>query len=487
MTGPLVIAGRWSMRRFCLPGAVVFLVSALPSAVQPALAQETTLFARDGFTLRWHLQGGLNAVSESNLFWDLAATTAPASGFDPDTDWLESYLKPGLSFEARLDGGAVLYGGASAVLSHTFGTDAFAAQDSGATTLEEAYLALRGGESEGISYDLSLGPREVSFGTGMLVANGATNGFERGALKFGPRKAWEMAALGKLSHGPVTGSAFYLDPNELPGQDGRNALAGLDLRFDDPKGGYIGATYVDVIRSGSPYPVAAPGGIGAPSILAGGREATRTLNIYAKTNPFDTGLANWVFTGDLALQRNDRIDMEAWAGRVTIGYSFADRPWSPMLTLGYQTFSGDDPDTATLERFDPLYYQGSPSAWATGSKSASTFINSNVNALSLALQLSPSPRESLTLRYAHVRANELKSPIQFGQGTRLDPDFEVVAGVTTADLADDLFLEYSRVINRNTFLTAGVSASFPGAGIDRVIGRDASPWTGGFANVVIAY
>lgn len=110
-----------------------------------------------------------------------------------------------------------------------------------------------------------------------------------------------------------------------------------------------------------------------------------------------------------------------------------------------------------------------------------------MNALSLALQLSPSPQESLTLRYAHIRANELKSPIQFGQGTRLDPDFEVVAGVTTADLADDFFLEYSRVITRNTFLTAGVSASFPGAGIDRVVGRDASLWTGGFVNVVIAY
>lgn len=54
---------------------------------------------RDGLTVRGHLQFGLNAVVERNLFWDLAATTNPASGFDPDTSWLEGYVKPGISFQ----------------------------------------------------------------------------------------------------------------------------------------------------------------------------------------------------------------------------------------------------------------------------------------------------------------------------------------------------------------------------------------------------
>ena len=149
---------------------------------------------------------------------------------------------------------------------------------------------------------------------------------------------------------------------------------------------------------------------------------------------------------------------------MTAGYTFASLPWSPNVTLGYQTFSGDDPDTTKLERFDPLYYQGSPSAWATGSKSASTFINSNVNALTLALRTAADAQDTWTLRYAHIRANELNSPVQFGQATRVDVNGNVVSGVTDAHLADDLFLEYSRIINRNTFLTAGVSVSFPGAG-----------------------
>lgn len=172
---------------------------------------------------------------------------------------------------------------------------------------------------------------------------------------------------------------------------------------------------------------------------------------------------------------------------MTAGYAFVDFTWSPNVTIGYQTFSGDDPDTTGLERFDPLYYEGSPSGWATGSKSASTFINSNVNALTVALRVQPTQRDTLTLRYAHIRANELNSPVQFGQATRVDVDGNVVSGVTHAHLADDLFLEYSRIINRNTFLTAGASISFPGAGIDDVIGGSADPWTGGFINIVFNY
>lgn len=465
-----------------LTGAVASVVALFTATMAPTQDRDPMLFYdQDGLMVRGHLQFGLNAVAETNLFWDLAATTAPGSGFDPDTEWLEGYVKPGLSFERTLNSGAVFYGKLSAVASYTWGTDAFDKGDTGATTLEEAYLALRNDLGKGVSYDVSLGARELTLGTGMIIANGATSGFERGALKFGPRKAWEMAAIGRMTFDNISGTLFYLDPNELPSTDGSNELAGLDLRMDNPEGGYLGATFVNVLNSNSPYPQ-----IGGPPVT-GAREGTNTTNLYGKTNPLSGPLENWTFTTDLAYQWNDDINLDAYAGRVTAEYKFADMPWSPSLKVGYQTFSGDDPNTTTYERFDPLYYQGSPSAWATGSKSASTFINSNVNALSLALQVKPTQQDTWTLRYAHIRANELNSPIQFGQATRLDASGNVITGVTDAHLSDDVFLEYSRIINRNTFLTAGVSVSFPGAGIDDVIGGDADPWTGGFVNVVINF
>ena len=179
-----------------LLGASLALV-ALPAAAQD---QDRTLIYRDnGLTLRWHLQAGINAVSESNLFWNFANTVAPGSGYKSDKSWLETYVKPGLSFEQSLQGGSVLYGKVSAVSSYTVGTDAYETGDTGRTTLEEAYVGFRTGDPETLMFDLSIGARELKLGTGMVIANGGSSGFERGALKFGPRKAWERAAIARLN------------------------------------------------------------------------------------------------------------------------------------------------------------------------------------------------------------------------------------------------------------------------------------------------
>jgi hypothetical protein len=47
--------------------------------------------------VRAHIEAGLNAVAEQNLFWDLARTTAPSANFNPNLQWLEGYVKPGVS------------------------------------------------------------------------------------------------------------------------------------------------------------------------------------------------------------------------------------------------------------------------------------------------------------------------------------------------------------------------------------------------------
>lgn len=478
-----------NIRRAFQRVALLTLAFSTAAQVHAQGADRTTFYASNGLTLKWSFQGGLYFAGEGNVFWDLAEATGSGAGFNPDKSWQEAFIKPGLSFEYAIDDTSIFYGKLSAVSSYTFGTDPFEQGNTGDTTVEEAYLALRGSSND-VSYDVSLGARELRLGTGMLISNGATSGFERGALKFGPRKAWERSATLEISTNGYTGTAFYLDPNELPSTDGENELSGFDLRFDGDRGRYFGTTYVNVFSSDSPYPQAAPGGVGAPTITTGAREGTQTLALYAGTGALAGPFENWSFTADFAVQRNDDIDLEASAGRVQATYTFADVTWTPSVTLGYQSFSGDDPDTDKLERFDPLYFEGSPTAWATGTKSASTFINSNVNALSVSVKASPSPRETVTLRYARISANELRSPIQFGQATRVEISGEtanVFAGVTDDHLADDVFLEYFRIVNPNTFFTAGLAISYPGQGIKNIVGNDADPWTGAFVNVVVNF
>lgn len=446
------------------------------------------LIDEPGLKVRMHLQIGVNAVAEQNLFWNFADTFAPTAGFDSDTRWLEGYLMPGISFTADIGDLLEAYGKVSVVASGTLGTDAFDAGGTGDITLEEGYLGLRTTAETGPFFDLSLGPREFKAGTGMLIANGGSSGFERGALKLGPRKAWEQAALLRFGQDDVTATAFYIDANEV--SDSGTKIAGADLRYETDSEHYAGLTFGHVLESNSLYPKAAPGGIGPPVFLLGARDGLSFINAYGRATPFDGPLSGLFIGGDFAYQWNPDIDLNAWAGRVQIGYVFEEMSWSPTIAYSYQTFSGDDPSTSAMERFDPLYYEGNPSSWSTGTKSSMMFLNTNVNAHQLSLQVKPTQADTWTLRYAHIRANELNSPIQFGQGTRLDVVDGIptpAAGVGDHHLADDVYLEYSRIINPNTYLTAGVSISVPGKGMDSMTKENSPNWLGGFVNVIVNF
>jgi len=448
-------------------------------------SDETTAPAPEQYTLG--MQAGLNLVSERHLYWDLSETFAGSADFDPDATWVEWYVKPSMAFDLPR-GDWRFFGKLSLVASGTQGTDAYAARDTNDVDLEESHLGVRHTFSETTTLEASIGARELKFGTGMLFSNGGSNGFERGALKLGPRKAWDLASLLQLRAGRHVATLTRLSPNELESADNGNRVVVLDWRRDGGDGAYLGATAARVTRSRSPYPQAVPGN--PPRVLPGAREGLEVLDLYARTARYPLGSATFAATGEFALQRNDRVDLDAWGGRVQLELGFPQQRWAPTLTASAQAFSGDDPDTLRLERFDPLFYEGSPSSWATGSKSAMVFINSNLRAYNLALKVTPTQRDTFTLRYAHVRADELRSPLQFGQATRLDfanGSSTIVSGVTDAHLSDDLFLEYMRIASRHVFIGAGISVSVPGAGIRAAVPGDVPHWIGAYANVVINY
>ena len=302
------------------------VLSVAATGVRSQPVDPMLLYNREGLTVRGHFQAGLNLVGERNLFWDLAEIFAPTANFSADTAWLEGYIKSGISFERVVAPHEALYGKVSAVLSGTLGTDAYDTGDTGRLTLEEAYLGYRIKRPDGFLLDLSGGRRELKLGTGMLVENGGSSGFERGALKLGPRKAWERAAIARVGFAGLQSTTFYLDPNETEANDSRNALAGTDARYDSKNGGYVGLTYLNVLNSEAPYPKAAPGGIGLPSVIPNAREGLNAVNFYARTDRFTGPLSGFFLTTDLAYEWNDDIDMRAWAGRWQVGWQFEQHP-----------------------------------------------------------------------------------------------------------------------------------------------------------------
>lgn len=460
-----------------------------------AWAQDATapdplqIIRNETMDLRATFGAGVNFVPERNLFWNYTRTLAPNAGYQTNKFWIEGYIQPGLALSLRINPSLTVYGQVSAILSGTTGRDAYDIGNTGRLTIEQAHLGLRYQLPDGLtSFDISAGRQDYRVGTGMLISSGASNGFERGALKLGPRKAWEMTVVGRLRHGPFSLEGFHLDPNERETVNQRNRVAGATIRYDQREGVFAGLSFAQVLRSDAPWIRAE---IGAPpTILPGGRRGVKVLNAFARAEPFRDVLPGFFVSAEGALQWNERLDQRAFAGRVEIGRLFAEYAWRPMLWYAFQTFSGDDPRTARNERFDPLFYDGGLSAWATGSKSSMVFINSNIHAHQFALRLTPTSRDILTVRYAHIRANQLNSPVQFGQATRFSLDDGVptlLPGVRKAHLADDIFVEYTRVITPNQFLTVGGSVSFPGAGIREVVNGRTSPWTGVFANYVVRY
>jgi hypothetical protein len=93
-----------------------------------------------------------------------------------------------------------------------------------------------------------------------------------------------------------------------------------------------------------------------------------------------------------------------------MGYTFKDRPWKPRLHAEYEFLSGDDPDTATYEAWDPvlarwtrwsnLYDQRW--SWEGDMKSAYT----NLQRFTLGAASQPTDKLQISLDYSYLLANE---------------------------------------------------------------------------------
>lgn len=432
------------------------------------------------------IEGSIQGSWGSHAFWGLAQTFSPASNYPTDHQWLESYVKPGFTFATDPIGSITWFGGAAVVASGTAGTDVFEAGDVATVLPEEAYLGVRF-EDPGSPFGLefSAGQQRYTIGNEFLISVGAGNGFERGSVTLFPYRAWEMAALGKLTWNDFSLEGFFLDPNELESANSHNQLAGLNLKWEPAEGQNVGFAYVRAVESEYPYPVAPIG------LIPNGREGLDAYDAYWKFAPVEGPLAGFSLLGEIVVERNESINLESWGGGLEAGYRWSDLPFAPRLSYSPRYFSGDDPATVgTNERFDPLYYMASPDTWSSGGNGSLALLNSNLVAQRVRLELALSDRDFLNLNYWYVQAAETFSPIQFGQAARpvsAGGSPVIVSGVPDDELAHEIYLEYVRMMSPNLYLTVGVAGSFPGEGIRRVATAGSHDWWGGLLNVTFRY
>lgn len=441
-------------------------------------------YSNDRVNVKVSIAGVAQASGVTGSWWNLSDTFAPSANYKPDRAWGETWIKPGVTSEFRMHDAAQFYSGLSYVGSANIGRDVFEQGNRGLYAIEDGYLGLRiGDRNQSTELDVSYGRQQYKIGSGMLISVGAYNGFERGATTTFARRAWEEAGLVKWSKGPISFDGFYLNPNELESSDTHTRLAGGKSELAIGESQTIGLAYMNVFESTLPY-VAAP-----VQLIPNGRKGLNTIHTFSRWNPFKELTPALYFAGDYAYQWNDRINMSSNAFSGEIGSQLQSLPFAPKLSYTFRSFQGDDPSTIEFEKFDPLFYEGSPALWATGSNGSFSFINSNVQSHRFFTSFSISERDTLSFYYWHIRADQENSPIQFGQAGRLTVvggEPQLVSGVANSHLSDDFYIENFRIISPNMFLTTGLAVSIPGTGLRQLI-NDPATWFGGLVSFAFQY
>jgi hypothetical protein len=179
----------------------------------------------------------------------------------------------------------------------------------------------------------------------------------------------------------------------------------------------------------------------------------------------------WWFRSEYAYEDHEDFDMSAHAAYGVLGHVFRQIPWKPNVSYRYAWFSGDDPDTAEYERFDPLL-SGGLSEWVQGITMKKVSSNSNVISHRLRLTLNPRPAMEVSLDYFLLRADELNN---LGGAPPLQT-------LSSKELGQEVTLTTKWQINRNLFLLGVLSQAFPGEAIEGLTG-DQENWLTGQASI----
>jgi hypothetical protein len=304
------------------------------------------------------------------------------------SNWGEAFAHYGLYGITPLSDKVYAYGGLSAISSGSAGQELFTNQTRGYTFFEDAYAGIVGGTTDEkgnrLVFNVSAGRQKFTLANAFLIANTAANGWDRAALQANARWAADMLVLGQIAYNSTRLEAFYVMPDELPVIDTNTELAGLNIEARPLSGLMTAASYVTALKSDYAY-------FNPDGSILGTRDGINVFDARATYTLRPPGQPGPFFGAEAALQTHREFDMFATAGYGEAGYSFVDAPWSPSISYRLSYFSGDDPDTAAYERWDPLLSGGNGEQWVQGASHFKVVQDSNVIASRIQAKFRPYP------------------------------------------------------------------------------------------------
>jgi hypothetical protein len=352
--------------------SVLFIVNL---SIVPAAAQSSN----DAWTWKFNFDASWGTFGFGNSLYNDPREDVPTNLSD---QWFEGAMKAAISGTYTFLSSSELYGVASAVGERTYGSaPSLVGSDISSFGPEDLAVGWRSGKSIGGSehlIDVSIGRLPYRLGHGMLLFDGAAEGGSRGGYWTNARKAFEFGAVARFSPGSHRAELFYLDKDDLDENDVGTRVAGYNYEYVAGEHSTFGATFLHVL---------------ANSEAAPGRDGMSVFNLRAYTAPFPAA-RHLAFEAEYASERNgDLVQATAWNAQAA--YTFEPVSWSPRVSYRYALFSGDDPDTAADETFDPLLTGFHDwGTWWQG-EIAGGYAISNSNLISHQFRLHVDPRDSI--------------------------------------------------------------------------------------------
>lgn len=377
--------------------------------------------------------------------------------------WIEGWASAGIYGMTTLSTKRHLYiyGGASYLVSASAGRELFTDKSRVYGAFDDAYVGFfehfSFARGDKLNINLSIGRQQFSVGKGLIIRNTGANGDNRAALQLNPRWTADLLGLASIRYNKYLMQAFQLDPDELSVVNSKTIIRGINAEWGDGYANQIGFMFLDVPHSSSKYYT--------PSGDVFGRKGLKVFNLryYSNTRPNVQGL---FYAGEIAYEKNTNFKMSAFAGYAEMGWSFAKSPGAPALKYRYAYFSGDDPNTQTYERWDPLLSGGNGEEWVIGANHFKIVQNSNVNVHELQLNIRPWPKIEFVPQAIYLIAaknNNLGGNPALGYMPQKPFGSEI-----------NITVKYYR--SKHWYWHGHLAYTIPGAGVKEALGNDAHSW-----------
>lgn len=356
--------------------------------------------------------------------------------------WAEAAVEMGFSGEMPLGQGTI-FGEVSGLGTITYGDDASGLnidEDSESIRFEQAHIGWKSGNTfSSLGTDaltVKAGKFDYLIGTGLIIADGSSDGGDRGGWWIGARKAFKNSFLASLDTGPWLLESFYLE-NSARSKSSEGKTYGVNTEYD-----FVPAN-VNV-------------GISALRVDDKKDSDFDDFDVYSLRADW-TPLASLVLSGEYVYDDLKKGDAEGWYAQSA--YQWNEVKWTPALSYRYASLDGDDLDTAENDGFRTVAYGFTDyGTWYQGEIAGNYPLdNSNLDSHMVRLQLSPN--EDLDINVIYYKFTLAEKHI-FG-----DP-------VADDDFGDEIDVSVDWAVNDELFVIGTIGVLFPGDAAKDLTGGD---------------